>query len=114
MFADGVRLDLRPLRWTRWRAGFLGILLILSLSQTTHAMLGIWLRAAVVSWDSQTSQELDGLASQSVPWTDSLAESLAHVRAAAGATGGLSTLPAAPEHVSLALSSGITRSPPAP
>jgi len=114
MLLDIARIDFRFLRWNRWRVGFLGVLLLLSLTQATHAMLSICLRAAVVSWDNSISQQLDGLASQSVPWTDSFAESVGHVRAAAGLGRRLSTLPAAPEHLSLALSSGITRSPPAP
>jgi hypothetical protein len=117
MLSDTLRVDLRCLRSGRqtsvWRAGLLGVLLLLSLSQATHAILGIYLRAAVVSWDSPISQQQDELASQSLPWADSFAESLAHARAAAGLISGLNTLPADPEHASLALSSGITRSPPA-
>ena len=95
------------------RVGLLGLLLVLSLAQATDAALSIYLRASAVSWDNPISQHNDELASQSVPWADAAGESLAHARAAATTTGGLVTLPADPELVSPALSSGITRSPPA-
>lgn len=96
----------------RWRIAFLALLLLLGVSETTHATLGIYLRAAAVSWDSPITQHHDELASQSLPWADSFAESLARTRAAAEVAGTLGTLPAAPERGDLALSSRITRSPP--
>lgn len=94
------------------RAGFLALLLILGLSQATDAVLSIYLRVSLLSWDSPASQHGDELASQAVPWADAAGESLAHARAGAQTTGPIRALPAAPQLASLALSSGITRSPP--
>lgn len=96
-----------------WRASLLGLLVFLALTQATHATLGIYLRATLLSWDSPSSQHQDGLASQSLPWADSFTETLAHARAAAGSAGRLSSLPADRQHTAFTLSSGITRSPPA-
>ena len=95
------------------RVGLLTLLLILSVVQATNAALGIYLRGAVVSWDRPITQQNDALASQSVPWTDAAGESLAHARAAAAATDRLITAPVGSGLTSPALSSRVTRSPPA-
>jgi hypothetical protein len=95
------------------RVALLGVLVLLGLAHAAHATLGTYLRAAVVSWDSPVSQQQDELASQSLPWTDAFADTLAQTRASAGSTSRLSAATAEHAHASLALSSGITRSPPA-
>jgi hypothetical protein len=83
------------------------------MGQATTAALGIYLRAAVLSWDSPITQQHDALASQAVPWADAAGETLAHARAAAAVAGRLTALPADPQAVSPAVASRVTRSPPA-
>ena len=95
------------------RVGLLSLLLALSVVQATTAAVGIYLRGAVVSWDSPITQQNDALASQFVPWADVAGENLARARAAAAATSRLLPTPLGPEHTSPALSSCATRSPPA-
>lgn len=94
------------------RGGFLSLLLVLSVVQATTAAVGIYLRGAVVSWDSPITQEHDALASQSVPWADAAGQMLAHARAAAAASGRLITPPVCLALAGPALSSRLTRSPP--
>jgi hypothetical protein len=91
----------------------LSLLLVLSLVQATTATIGIYVRGVVVSWDSPITQHGDALASQSVPWADAAGEILAHARAAATTTGRLTTPPVGAGLARPALSSRLTRSPPA-
>lgn len=95
------------------RSGFLTLLLVLSVAQATSATLGIYMRGALLSWDSPVTQQSDVLASQSVPWADAAGETLARARAGAAAAGRLITPPVDPRFTAPALSSRVTRSPPA-
>lgn len=101
----------------RTRTAFLSVVALvalLSLAQLQAAVgaCGAFLRAVTLSWDSPTSQLVDELASQSVPYADPAAqirEQVAQVRRAEARL----VLPAEPGRIgSPGLDTGVTRSPP--
>lgn len=101
----------------RTRTAFLSVVTLvalLSLAQLQAAVgaCGAFLRAVTLSWDSPTSQLVDELASQSVPYADpagQIREQVAQVRRADARL----VLPAEPGRIgSPGLDTGVTRSPP--
>jgi hypothetical protein len=95
------------------RAALVVLLVILSQAQAACATVSIVQRVSAVSWDSPTTQQVDELASQAVPFADPAAETAACARTAAVRAGRLTAPDVRSPGQDPILGSGITRSPPA-
>jgi hypothetical protein len=81
--------------------------------QAAEASIRILWRFTVLSWDNPATQVFDELVCESSPPSQAGAEAGQSTRLAVAASGQLPTDSLAASHESPALSSGITRSPPA-
>jgi hypothetical protein len=91
----------------------LALLLGVAAVQAAEASLRIVMRFAVLSWDSPATQVSDEMVCESSPPSQAGVEAGQGARLAVGASGRLAADPVAPHPSTPALSSGITRSPPA-
>jgi hypothetical protein len=94
------------------RVGLLVFLLALSQTQAIQGSLSIFVRLAFLSFDNPTTQHFDELATLSAPSADASGEPLAYARAAASVVRGFLVVTTVVSHDTVALSLGITRSPP--
>jgi len=98
--------------WHGVRAAGLLVLLLFSQVEAAGATLSIVWRVSGVSWDSPGSQRLDELATGSVPCVSPSDEALGSAQLAGAACARLTRRPEGRLLEPVALSSGITRSPP--
>ena len=96
-----------------WRLVVLAGLLSVVQLQSAQASLNILWRYTVLSWDNPATEIEDQLACETAPSFDVAAEAREHVRMARATAALLAPNPDEGQHSSPALSSGITRSPPA-
>jgi hypothetical protein len=91
----------------------LAVLVGVGALQAIDASIRIVFRFTVLSWDNPATQLFDELICESSPPSQAGAEAGQFTRLAVRTSGRLVADPVAPDPESLALSSGITRAPPA-
>ena len=104
---------MRPRASLRLACLLLALVVGLAALQAGEASIRIVYRFTVLSWDNPATQVFDELICESSPPSQAGAEAGQSARLAVGTSGGLAADAVASHLQSPALSSGITRSPPA-